>query len=177
MGTSVYPPEGLPFEDALTGLRNGDFSALDPHLPAIFGWFEEGKFGAYPEELAEALSCACFNGRTEIVRRLLDAGLDPLAGQLAGLNGFHWAANRGQFEAVALLIERGTPMEGLSMYGGTVLGTVIWSAINEPRDGQIAVIDALLTAGADPALAHLDECGSPTGNGPLVEVLRKHGLG
>jgi hypothetical protein len=34
------------------------------------------------------------------------------------------------------------------MYGSTVLGTAIWSAINEPRSDHPQIIEQLLNAGA-----------------------------
>ena len=58
------------------------------------------------------------------------------------------------------------------MYGGTVLGCAIDGAVNRPRVDHIAIIEALLTAGAK-----VDESESdyPTGNERLDEVLRLHG--
>jgi len=34
------------------------------------------------------------------------------------------------------------------MYGGTVLDTAVWSAINEPKPDHLPIIEALLKAGA-----------------------------
>lgn len=166
----------MTFEETLAGLRNGDFTALDPQLDQIVAWFDEGRFADHPAELNEALSCACFNGRTPIVERFLDAGLSPLAGNLTGLDGFHWAANRGQLLTVKLLIDRGVNMETLSSFGGTVLGTAVWSTLNEPKPDQVAIVDALLTAGADPEGARIQELGFPTSNERLNGVLRLHGV-
>lgn len=52
---------------------------------------------------------------------------------MAGLDALHWAANRGQPTVVRLLINAGADLETRSMYGGTALGTAVWSAIHEPR--------------------------------------------
>ena len=56
------------------------------------------------------------------------------------------------------------------MYGGTVLGTAVWSAINEPRSNHISIIEALLKAGA-----RLDAVKYPSGSERVDEVLRQHG--
>lgn len=168
------------FRDALQGLEAGDFSRLEPLFNddspvdgrpcRIIEWYEAGLFADEPAALAEALTCACFLGRTSVADYLLAQGLDPSAGANTGLDGFHWAANRGQLETVTLLISRKAPLETRSTYGGTVLGTAVWAAINEPRGEQVLIIEALLKAGA-----RLDEAGYPTGDERVDEVLRRHG--
>jgi hypothetical protein len=168
--------------EAIDGLRRGDFSRLAPlfdrdpsrgqHECPIMQWYEAGLFGAEPSALAEAFTCACFNGRTEVARQLLAEGVDPVAGDGTGLNAFHWAVNRGHLETVKLLVERKLPLEQRNMYGGTVLGTAVWSAVNEPREGHVAIIEALIGAGAK-----LGEAGYPSGNERVDKVLRHHGAG
>src|SRR5512134_623085 len=98
------------WRDALKGLEHGDFSRLEPlfdKLPALEGdkcrlvdWYEKGYFEDQPKALAEALTCACFLGRTSIAEYLLDKGVDPAAGTGTGLSAFHWAANRGNLDTV-----------------------------------------------------------------------------
>lgn len=58
------------WDDALRGLKRGDFSHLDPLFQSVKGsrpqieqWVEQGLFRGHDQELAEALTCACFNGR------------------------------------------------------------------------------------------------------------------
>jgi hypothetical protein len=167
------------FRDAVQGLKAGDFSRLEPlfnedspadcHRCQIIKWYEEGLFADEPAALQEALTCACFLGRTNIAEYLLAQGVDPLVGAGTGLDGFHWAANRGQIETVMLLIGRKTPLETRSMYGGTVLGTAVWSAIHEPRAEHILMIEALIKAGA-----RLDEVGYPTGDKRIDELLKQN---
>lgn len=173
------------FEEAISGLIAGDFSRLEPLFdqspdgtrpPPILSWLVEGRFEDHPDALNEALANACFLGKLEVMRALLEIGVNPLDGKGTGLDGFHWAANRGEVEAVRLLISAGTPMESRSHYGATVLGTAVWSAVNEPRPGQVEVIDLLLEAGARLEGAHLDELGFPTDNEELNLVLRRHGV-
>jgi len=176
---SAAGSDTLAFREAVRGLVRGDFSRLEPLFDAqvsggnrseIIEWFEKGYFAEEPKALAEALTCACFLGRTGVAEFLLNQGVDPSAGDGTGLNGFHWAANRGQLDAVKLLIERKAPLETKSMYGGTVLGTAVWSAINEPRADHELIIEALIAAGA-----RLDAAGFPSGNDQIDEILRRHG--
>jgi hypothetical protein len=167
------------FRDAVRGLEHGDFSRLQPlfvekptpsRRPCrIVEWVEKGYFDNEPKALTEALTCACFNGRTGVAAFLLNRGVDPAAGANTGLNAFHWAANRGHLETVKLLIERKAPLEIKNMYGGTVLGCAVWSAIHEPRPEHLPIIEALIAAGA-----HLDAAGYPTGNERVDELLRRH---
>ena len=162
------------FRDAVRGLLRGDFSRSEPLFEGepcpILAWAGQGAFESEPAALAEALSCACFLGRTAVAAALLDRGVDPLAGAATGLNAFHWAANRGQLDVVRLLIRRQVPLEVKNMYGGTVLGTAVWSAVYEPRPDHDAIIDALIAAGA-----RRDAIGHPSGDPRADEVLRRHG--
>jgi ankyrin repeat protein len=164
-------------DDALKGLRTGDFSRLD-HLfqsesksqPQIVEWIEDGRFVEHDQELAEALTCACFNGRTKVAEYLLNRGIAPSGGAGTGLDAIHWAVNRGQLDAVRLLIRHNVPLESRSMYGGTALGTAVWSAINEPRPDHLAIIQDLLSAGA-----RVREADYPTGRNDIDALLRRYG--
>jgi Ankyrin repeats (3 copies) len=178
------PPPTAPLDvapaDAIRRILNGDFSWADPLFitdPAsgrptcrIVEWIERGEFENQPKALAEALSCACFSGRTDVARYLLDRGVDPAAGNGTGLNAVHWAANRGQLETVKLLLERKAPLELRNMYGGTVLCSAVWSAVNEPKPDHIRIIEALLEAGAD-----VREAEYPSGSDAVDAVLRRFG--
>jgi len=165
------------FDDALEGLRRGDFSQLDPLFqsksgspPQIVEWVDHGRFRGHDQELAEALTCACFNGRTEVAGYLLSRGIAPSGGAGTGLDAIHWAVNRGQLEAVRLLSRYKVRLESQSMYGGTVLGTAVWSAINEPRADHLAIIEELLASGA-----RVQEAGYPTERDSINAVLRRYG--
>lgn len=167
------------FEDALQGLRKGDFSRLDPLFrsesgasPRIVQWLEQGYFTGHDQELAEALTCACFNGRTDVAEHLLRRGIAPSGGAGTGLNAIHWAANRGQLEALRLLIRHNVPLESRSMYDGTALGTAVYAAINEPRPDHPIIIQELIDAGAQ-----VSEAGYPTGNQAIDELLKHNGAG
>lgn len=167
----------ISFEQCVEGLLQGDFSRLKPVMnPAHLGtWLDQGLFAAGRPELDEALACACFLGETKLAEKLLDNGARIETSNRTGLDATHWAANRGHVETVRLLIARGAPLESLSHYDGTVLGTTVWSALNEPRQGQIEIAEALLQAGANLNGARLDTVGFPTGRDDLDAVLRRFG--
>jgi len=166
-----------PFMDALEGLKRGDFSKLEPlfgegegdDTPRIIAWHRQGRFASEPQALAEALTCASFLGRTAVVRYLLQHGVDPSGGSATGMNAIHWAANRGQLEAVKLLVHANVPLETRSMYGGTALGTAVWAAANEPRGAQLEVIEELLRAGAV-----VDDAEYPSGRKDVDALLLRH---
>ena len=168
------------FQDAVQGLCAGDFSRLEPlfdkdstddHLRCrIIVWNENDLFANAPRALEEAMTCACFLGRMDVAAYLIAQGVDASGGANTGLNSIHWAANRGQLEAVMLLINCKVPFETRSRYGSTVLGTAVWSAINEPRAEHLCIIEELLKAGA-----LLEGAGYPTGNEPVDELLKRYG--
>lgn len=168
----------MSFQEAVRGFIAGDFSRLAPLFKTPFDgspcpvieWFDDGLFASEPKALEEAFTCACFNGCTQVVEHFLASGVNPGGGNNTGLNAFHWAANRGQLEVVRLLIQHKNPLETQNMYGGTVLGTAVWSAVNEPRADHIQTIEALLNAGAQVSAADY-----PSGDERVDEVLRRHG--
>lgn len=167
--------DDMPFEEAVRGFLAGDFSRLAPLFERrpdgspgpVIRWFDSGAFASEPEALAEAFSCACFNGHTEAMEHLLARGVDPSGGIATGMNAFHWAANRGQLKAVEILIRSQAPLEALNSYGGTVLGCAVWSAIHETKPQHPQVLQALVEAGADMA------AGYPSGDERIDEMLRR----
>ncbi len=166
------------FRETVAGLLAGDSSRLAPLFAndtsgnrcTIIKWYEQGLFANEPQALAEALSCACFNGFASVAEIFLKDGVNPEAGNGTGMNSFHWAANRGQLEVVSLLLRYKTPLETRNMYGGTVLGSTVWSAIHEPRKEHLKIIEALLEAGA-----RVEEVEFHTGNEAIDELLRRYG--
>lgn len=174
--------DDLQFLEAVRGLLAGDFSRLEPLFEArsatddtsctVLDWHRQGRFRDQPRALAEAFTCACFLGRGSIVGHLLDHGVVPSGGSGTGLDGFHWAANRGQLDTVKLLIRHKAPLETRSMYGATVLGTAAWSALNEPRPDHLPIIEALLDAGA-----RIDADLYPSGDERIDQLLRQRGAG
>jgi hypothetical protein len=138
------------WERTAKALDGGDFSLLDDLLTArsasIIDLLDAN---GWPQpEANEAFAWACFNGRTTEAEQLLDRGVDPQKSDKTGMPGFHSAASRGHVDTVEMLISRNVPMEQVNMYGGTVLGQTLWSAVNEPHDGQAEAIKLLIEAGA-----------------------------
>lgn len=161
----------LSFPEAVEGLLRGDFSRLEPlfvgNPSQIVQWYQEGRFSTEPAALNEAFTCACFNGHTAVAEFLFSHGVDVGAGFGTGMNAFHWAANRGQVETVKFLLECNAPLEVENMYGGTVLGCTVWSALHEPVPTHLEVIQLLIDAGAN-----LDASGYPTGYAEVDNLLR-----
>ncbi len=140
---------------ALHHLDKGNFTALEEMLDGsggfdkqIIEWFENGNFDNEPEMLAEALTCSCMLGRTETARYLLDKELDPYTGMKTWLAGPHYAVSSGHLDTVKMLIEKQIPLEIENLYGGTMLGQGLWSAVNEHKDSHAAIIELLIAAGA-----------------------------
>lgn len=166
------------FEEAVRGLLAGDFSRLAPLFEEmadgsrcpVIQWYDDGLFASEPAALAEAFSCACFNGCTSVAEHFLAGGVDPAGGMHTGLNAFHWAANRGQLEIVRILIRSKAPLEALNAYGGTVLGCAVWSAVHETKPDHLRIIEALLEADANVRAA-----GFPSGDERVDDLLRRYG--
>jgi ankyrin repeat protein len=143
---------GSPLWDrTAAALEHGDFTALDDLLTdanvSVIDLLDAN--GQPANYMAEALSWACFVGKTGVARELLDRGVDPSAGFGTGMAAFHWAANRGNPDVVKLLIERGAPLEQKNKYDGTVLSCTLWSAIHEHKPEHAAIVESLVQAGAE----------------------------
>jgi hypothetical protein len=182
LGDPVARPGDLEtayFHDAIEGWRRGDFDRLAPLFVdrgaepcLVLKWHGDGRFANHPAELAEALSNTCFLGRTEVAKALIGAGVDVTAGTGCGMDGVHWAVNRGKLDTVRVLVALGAPLETINMHGTTALGTAVWSAINEPWWGpaQLEIIKVLLEAGAN-----VDGAGHPTGASEIDALLATYG--
>lgn len=173
------PNDDVLLEDTIRGLRSGDFSRLEPRFtstgaaePDIIRWHREGRFQHESEALSEALTCACFLGLNSVAEYLLAQGFDPSAGAATGMDALHWATNRGQLESVRMLLKRKPPLEARNSHGTTVLGTAVWSAINEPKPDHLRIIDELLKADA-----LVSNVRYPTGREQIDELLGKRADG
>lgn len=167
----------MTFQEAVQGLLAGDFSRLAPLFePASTGspcpiikWVEAGRFAGEPQAMAEAFTCACFNGCAEVIEYLLARGVDADGGAATGLNALHWAANRGQLQAVEILLRNQASLETRNAYGGTVLGCAVWSAVHEFKPDHLPIIKALLEAGAE-----IGEAAYPSGDERVDAILREY---
>src|SRR5262245_10215603 len=84
--------------------------------------------------LEQSLVWACRYGRTEVVELLLECGVDPAAADTVGMTGLHWAAGNGHLAVVALLTQRGAPLEVRNRWGGTVLSSAVYLAAQQSAD-------------------------------------------
>jgi hypothetical protein len=68
------------------------------------------------------------------------------------MSALHWASASGIYEIMEVLIARKAPLEVRNTWGGTVVDSVAWFAVNDPQPGvdYARVIKRLLEAGADP---------------------------
>lgn len=151
-------------------------------LALVKGFFHAAgslKEGATKKQMERAFVWASMCGRTAVADFLLQKDVDPAAGANTGQTGLHMAAHGGQLDTVKLLIKRKAPLEAVNVHGGTVLGQALWSAVNEPQADHVAIIEALLAAGAkmeDGSLAWLaQQDASPSLKERIAEVLRRHG--
>ena len=144
----------ISFHYAVAAMDRGDFTALEEAIgpdrfrDQIVEWHANGYFVDEQGTLDEIFAAACMLGQTDTAAFLLDEGVDPFAGMKTGLAGFHYAASSGRLEVVKMLLERGVPMEIKNIYGGTVFGQAIWSAIHESKPQHASIVEALVEAGA-----------------------------
>ena len=116
---------------------------------------------------------ACKFGRAQVVDFFLEMGVDPTAKDSVGMTALHWAAANGLMDVIDKLLERGAPLEVENTWGGTVLDSTVYSALNHHVDGAdyLAVIETLISAGADVGAV----TPFPTGNQHIDDLLRRHG--
>jgi hypothetical protein len=121
-------------------------------------------------QLHAALAFACSGGFEDVVRFLIDRGVDPQEGGRDRQTALHHAVIGGQPQIVKLLIARGAQLEATNVYGGTVLGQTLWSAAHggDP-DTYAAIVETLIAAGARVPPAH------PPINEKLDALLARHG--
>jgi hypothetical protein len=92
---------------------------------------------------ADDIVSAAKSGRTEAVRSMLEE--DPKqasATDAAGYTPLHWAAIRGQWQAIELLIGAGAPVNAIGADGGTPLH---WACHHDCPE----IVEQLLDRGAD----------------------------
>ncbi|KAK6168546.1 hypothetical protein SNE40_021058 [Patella caerulea] len=114
-------------------------------LSAVHGLLDSGNINL--EERNETgqtfLMVACDNGELNIVRELLEAGVDPNAVDNDNWSALLCAAKEGHLEIVIELLERDAAIEHRDMCGWTPL---MWASYK----GRVIVVQELLEKGANP---------------------------
>ena len=129
------------------------------------------KPNATKAQMESAFLWACEYGPNNDNEFLMQRGADLHPQEGAGLTGLHGAVIGGQLDTIKLLVQRGALLEATNVYGGTVLGQALWSAMNGDRKiDYVPIIETLLSAGAK-----LDAVGYPTGDQRLDAVLGRGG--
>lgn len=109
------------------------------------------KNGATQKQLRDAWENASWYGETEVLRYLMDAGVDPALANAEGATALHRAAYAGHVAAVELLLARGAPTGPTDQsYGTTPLGWArhAWKVDKKGPAERYARIVSLL--GGDP---------------------------
>jgi ankyrin repeat protein len=127
-------------------------------LDIVKGFFEPDgslKPPATTTQLKAGFAWACEFGRTEVVKFLLQNGLEAGArlGQDGGETGLHWAAYEGRADIVKLLLQHGAPVDVRDLrHGGTPLEWCLYawgnSAERAQRTTYYEAIALLARAGA-----------------------------
>ncbi len=121
-------------------------------LDVVESFFNEDanrKANVTKAQMESGFMWACEYGRNSVIDFLLRKGMDVRAHENTGLTGLHWAAVGGRVETIELLLKQGAPLEAKNVYGATVLGQALWSAIHgDPDKDYVPVIEMLIRAGA-----------------------------
>jgi len=99
-------------------------------------------------KLDGCLIWACVYGHRSVVDFLLAHGCSVNTNWDA-TTPLHSAAYGGQVELVRLLLDKGADREAINEYGGTVLGTTLWSLYNARKPGHLEIMEILIAAGAE----------------------------
>jgi hypothetical protein len=106
-----------------------------------------------PPATTQQLQCgfqrACQYGRCEVVEFLLDRGADLREQSPTGATALHWATGGGHLTIIQRLVERGSPLEEINQWGGTVIEHGGWAFVHgDPGIDFVPVFETLLAAGA-----------------------------
>ena len=85
-----------------------------------------------------ALIVAAQMGHTEVVRYLLDMGINVNASD--GMSPMHRATSNARFDVMQLLRDRGADLEQRNEYGGAVLDSTLWFA-HHASSGEFTLLD------------------------------------
>jgi len=121
-----------------------------------------------PGQIERALVVACRFGRPAVARFLLELGVNPAAADHDNMTALHWASAAGLPDIVDMLLEQKAPLEVRNTWGGTVLDSTVWFAVNNPTPGAdyVDIVTRLLKAGAD-----ANEVYPPTSGIPALDEI------
>jgi ankyrin repeat protein len=140
-------------------------------LDIVRGLFGRDGDLAVHEQKRLAMVYACLYGRNEVVRFLLEHGVDVSAQDGHGQSGLHYAALCGNLDLLKLLITHGAPLELKNVWGGTPFGQATWAVMNEDAGPDfIGVIQMLIEAGA-----RIEVADYPTGDPGIDDLLARRG--
>lgn len=142
---------------------------------------EHPRIGQELGDDARAIADAAQAGRTETVRLLLEAGVDPKSPGMDTGSSLHTACWFGHLDVVRLLVGR-VPLNLLDeSHGSPPLGWATHGShwCRNPKGNYVGVVRALIAAGADPNVpanregtSMLDQAGNRE---DVKTVLREHG--
>jgi len=129
-----------------------------------------------------ALAEAASEGRTEVVRLMLDAGFPPDARGKDGATALHAAAYSGSASAVRFLLDRGYDIESRdATWDSTPLDWAMVGSGQRPRHNPspdwIATVRTLIQAGASTAWVTLSPDDLKPPSDEVAGLLRSYGIG
>jgi len=129
------------------------------YLDVVKGFFDDAgnlTKGATREPLESGFMYACGYGRIDVVRYLIERGVNPGVHNDGGQTGLHWAAYGPHVEVVKALIEAGAPVNVADAHQRTPLdwavGACVGAETAEDRQRGYEMVARLVRAGAKPDL-------------------------
>lgn len=139
-------------DDLVQAARDGETSSVHRLLDCSISannrgrWTQDIADGAPLELMAQPIHAAAWNGHTEIVQILLDAGAYADAIDEWGFSPLMTAAEVGEVQIVDLLIEAGVDVNRATRCAECIAETALMIAVEYEHE---AVVERLLRAGAD----------------------------
>ncbi|HXV84855.1 MAG TPA: ankyrin repeat domain-containing protein [Candidatus Binatia bacterium] len=134
------------------------FAASSGRFENMRALFDDGvELGNIGEEALRRAAGSRFNGdqasddtQNDIVRFLLDLGVDPKVPDDKGMSALHYAARNGFLAVTRTLLDQGIRVNGKSKRGWTPLFEALYRYNSYPPDNKSEpIIDLLLVSGAD----------------------------
>jgi ankyrin repeat protein len=116
-----------------------------------------------PEQMKDGFAWSCEFGRADVVRFLLERGMDVRARlKHHGQTGLHWAAGGGHLETAKLLLDYGAPVDATDgQWSATPVQWALYAWQNSRTpiavERYYAVVRLLVAAGASVRSEWLDE--------------------